>query len=77
MVGWVENRTNLGHVRSIADGCLKYWSLPSSDLDAVRMAVNISHAPHCHAIVFNEEGQLQGSCLATTIHEIHTSTLAK
>ena len=76
MVNWAENRTNLGHVRSIADGCLKYWPLPS-DMDAARMAVNISHAPHCHASVFNEEGELQGSCLATSLHEVHTSTMAR
>ena len=37
--GWSGNRTNWSHVRSIANGCLKYWPLPS-DLDAARMAVN-------------------------------------
>ena len=76
MVGWGENRTTLGHVRSISNGCLKYWTLPS-DLDTARMAVNISHAPHCHAIVFSEKGELHGSCLATSLHEVHISTLAK
>ena len=66
------------YVRSIANGCLKYWPLPS-DLDAARMAVNISHAAHCHAIVFSKRGELHGSCLATSsLHEVHTvSTLAK
>ena len=77
LVGWVENKTKLGHVRSIANGCLKYWPLPSSDLATARMAVNISHAPHCHAVVFSGEGELRGSCIATSLHEMHTSTLAK